>query len=297
MTISLSQVRIASPCTMSWDDMVGDDRSRFCEQCHLNVYNLAAMTQAEAEALIREKEGRLCARLYQRADGTIITRDCPVGLARCRKAARWMMARIAAGVALACSAASWAIVYANPHREQSNLRGAQPITTLSRWLSPPPPVAPATYLLGRISAVPLPSANARRACSVRNIRAMNISLSQLRIASPCTASWDDMAGDDRARFCNECRLNVYNIAAMTQAEAEALIAETEGRLCARIYQRSDGTIITRDCPVGLARLRRAAWWTLSKVAAALAMTVGGAAWAVNYANPYREHARLASIQP
>ena len=61
--------------------------------------------------------------------------------------------------------------------------------------------------------------------------------------------------------------------------------------------RHDGTIITRDCPVGLARMRRAAWWTLSKVAAAMAMIVGGAAWAVNYANPYRDQARLASIQP
>jgi hypothetical protein len=124
-----------------------------------------------------------------------------------------------------------------------------------------------------------------------------ISLSQLRIASPCTTSWEDMAGDDRSRFCSECKLNVYNIAAMTQAQAEALITEKEGRLCARIYQRSDGTIITRDCPVGLARMRRAAWWTLSKVAAVLAMAAGGAAWAMSYANPYREYARLASIQP
>ena len=156
MTISLSQLRIASPCTMSWDDMAGDDRSRYCEQCHLHVYNLAAMTQAQAEALITEKEGRLCARLYQRADGMVIARDCPVGLARCRRAARWMLARVATGVTLACSAASWAIGYANPHREQCNLRGSQPIRMLSRWLSPPPPVAPATYLLGRISAVPLP---------------------------------------------------------------------------------------------------------------------------------------------
>jgi hypothetical protein len=126
---------------------------------------------------------------------------------------------------------------------------------------------------------------------------MTISLQQLRIASPCSASWDDMAGDDRSRFCGECRLHVYNIAAMTQSEAEALIAEKEGRLCARIYQRRDGTIITRDCPVGLARVRRMAWWTLSKVAAALAIVIGGAAWAVNYANPHREQARLASIQP
>ncbi len=155
MSISLSQLRIASPCSMSWDDMAGGDHSRFCSECRLNVYNIAAMTQAEVESLIREKEGRLCARLYQRADGTVVTRDCPVGLARCRKAARWMMARIAAGLALACGAAAWAVGYANPYREQCALRGSQPLTAMSRWLSPPPPVPAATYLLGRISAVPL----------------------------------------------------------------------------------------------------------------------------------------------
>lgn len=169
MTISLSQLRIASPCTASWDDMIGDDRSRFCEQCQLHVYNLAAMTQADAEALIREKEGRLCARLYQRADGTVIARDCPVGLARCRKAARWMLARLAAGVALACSGAAWAIGYANPHREQSNLRGSQPITMLTRWLNappPPPPVPPPTIIMGKISIRPMnPPVDSAADCS------------------------------------------------------------------------------------------------------------------------------------
>jgi hypothetical protein len=154
MTISLHQLRIASPCAMSWDDMVGDDRSRYCEQCRLNVYNLAAMTQAEAETLIREKEGRLCARMYQRADGTLIPRDCPVGLAQCRRAARWMAARVAAGLALACGIASWAIGYANPYREQTSLRGAQPVTMLSRWLNPPPmpPGPPPMFVLGKVSA-------------------------------------------------------------------------------------------------------------------------------------------------
>src|SRR5260370_15414772 len=45
-----------------------------------NVYNLSEMTRREAEALVREKEGQLCARLYRRADGTILTSNCPAGL-------------------------------------------------------------------------------------------------------------------------------------------------------------------------------------------------------------------------
>jgi hypothetical protein len=41
---------------------------------------------------------------------------------------------------------------------------------------------------------------------------------------------------------------------MTAAEVSALIVETEGRLCARIYRRADGTVLTSDCPVGAAKI-------------------------------------------
>lgn len=81
-------------------------------------------------------------------------------------------------------------------------------------------------------------------------------LNRLRVASPCPTNWEHMAGDDRVRFCDLCNLHVYNIARMTRKEAEALIANTEGRICARLYRRKDGTIITRDCPVGLRAIRR-----------------------------------------
>ena len=104
-----------------------------------------------------------------------------------------------------------------------------------------------------------------------------ISLNQLRIASPCTADWDAMSGDDRTRFCGECQLNVYNISAMTEPEARDLIASTEGRLCVRMYRRADGTILTQDCPVGLAKLRKRARMAWMKVAAVFAMVCGGIA--------------------
>lgn len=78
----------------------------------------------------------------------------------------------------------------------------------------------------------------------------------LRVASPCPANWEQMSGDDRVRFCQLCNLHVYNISQMTRKETAALIAETEGRLCARLYRRPDGTVITKDCPVGLRAIRR-----------------------------------------
>ena len=73
---------------------------------------------------------------------------------------------------------------------------------------------------------------------------------ELRVASPCPAEWSKMTGTDRVRHCGECNLNVYNFAAMTQEEIDDLAAREE-HLCARIYRRVDGTMLTEDCPVGL----------------------------------------------
>jgi hypothetical protein len=81
-------------------------------------------------------------------------------------------------------------------------------------------------------------------------------LDHVKIASPCTADWESMLGDERRRFCGQCELNVYNLSAMTKREAEGLINQTEGRLCVRFYRRADGTVLTQDCPVGLRALRR-----------------------------------------
>src|SRR6188472_3153808 len=83
----------------------------------------------------------------------------------------------------------------------------------------------------------------------------NSPLNNIRIASPCSADWEQMYGDDRKRFCGDCKLNVYNLSGMTRDEAETLITNAEGRLCVRFYKRSDGSVITRDCPVGWARVR------------------------------------------
>ncbi len=102
----LDDVRVASPCTASWDEMTGDDRVRFCGQCSKNVYNLSAMTREAAERLLMEREGSLCVRFYRRADGTVLTDDCPVGRRR-RHRTRQIAAAIGAS-ALAVAAAAGA---------------------------------------------------------------------------------------------------------------------------------------------------------------------------------------------
>jgi hypothetical protein len=81
-------------------------------------------------------------------------------------------------------------------------------------------------------------------------------LDHVQVAAPCKADWNQMIGSERMRFCGACNLNVYNLSGMTRFEAESLIARNEGRLCVRFYRRFDGSIITKDCPVGLRAIQR-----------------------------------------
>jgi hypothetical protein len=81
-------------------------------------------------------------------------------------------------------------------------------------------------------------------------------LEQIRITSPCEVSWDSLKGNDRIRFCGSCRQNVYNVEAMTRAEAERAIAAWEGRACLRLRWRPDGTVVTADCWSRLRAARR-----------------------------------------
>lgn len=81
-------------------------------------------------------------------------------------------------------------------------------------------------------------------------------LDNLRVASPCTVDWEQMSGDDRVRACAQCQKKVYNLSELTREEAEALIVRTHGDLCGRYYQRKDGTVLLKDCEVGVARNRK-----------------------------------------
>jgi hypothetical protein len=90
-------------------------------------------------------------------------------------------------------------------------------------------------------------------------------IDNIRIASPCTADWEQMKGGDRVRHCDACNLNVYNLAAFTEAEIRALMANRKGRLCGRIYQRRDGTVLMQNCPVGMRAVAR----SISRIAGAV----------------------------
>lgn len=84
-TFNVDEIQIASPCHARWKDMAGDERARFCGQCSRHVFNLSALTRVQIETLVREKEGKFCGRFHQRADGTMLTADCPSRLRRVRE--------------------------------------------------------------------------------------------------------------------------------------------------------------------------------------------------------------------
>lgn len=80
-SINLANISIASPCPADWEKMVGGERVRHCADCNLNVYKLSAMTERQVQELIADNRGnRLCTRFYRRADGTVLTQDCPSSL-------------------------------------------------------------------------------------------------------------------------------------------------------------------------------------------------------------------------
>lgn len=111
-------------------------------------------------------------------------------------------------------------------------------------------------------------------------------LDTLRVASPCDASWAEMKGDDRRRFCDHCEKHVYNLPLLSPDELVDLIETTEGSFCGRLYARKDGTVLTSDCPVGMAakvaKARRKRALGAAAAAAALALTVGGALFGASW---------------
>lgn len=123
-------------------------------------------------------------------------------------------------------------------------------------------------------------------------------LDQVRIAKPCPASWNEMQGDDRARHCELCKLNVYNLSDMTREEAQSFLRLAEGRVCVRYYQRPDGKVMTKDCPRGVAAARRQmalAFTATLAVASSLAVAFGMKPISKGQIDEIKEKARQSAL--
>lgn len=137
---TLEGVRIASPCTASWDAMKGDDRKRHCESCDKDVYDVAGMTRAEAMQLLRTggSEG-VCIRMFKRADGTVITSDCPVGVEK-KRVRRLVMAGAGALATAAGGLWGWGEVMHSQTLGGVRPRHVDPVTSTQPEVSSHPPL-------------------------------------------------------------------------------------------------------------------------------------------------------------
>lgn len=96
----LDNLKVANPCRANWERMEWEDeegRVRHCRSCQKNVYNVSMMSRGEAEELLKRHEGELCVRFARRADGTLITGDCPIGITTKRRRV-WTIAVILAAL-------------------------------------------------------------------------------------------------------------------------------------------------------------------------------------------------------
>lgn len=71
---------------------------------------------------------------------------------------------------------------------------------------------------------------------------------QLAVTRPCPMRWDELRGSGAVRQCDRCDREVYDVAAMTAAEVERLVAASSTMPCMRLLRRPDGRVVTADCP-------------------------------------------------
>ena len=109
--------------------------------------------------------------------------------------------------------------------------------------------------------------------SARTVSAPKFSLDDLIIETPCPMDWDLMRGDDRRRFCSRCEKHVFNISEMSRDEAIELISG-DGPICARIFRRPDGTVVTNECAPVKPKSKRRYQFSLGALVALLTASGG-----------------------
>jgi len=94
------------------------------------------MNREEAERLVRDREGRTCVQLYRRHDGTVLTKDCPVGVT----ALRQRFFRAVAAIAGLLVALVGGTLFGGALERRFGVNFATPFQTLAHWIDPRPPV-------------------------------------------------------------------------------------------------------------------------------------------------------------
>lgn len=70
---------------------------------------------------------------------------------------------------------------------------------------------------------------------------------KLQVGTPCPKRWDDLAGGDAKRFCEQCQKHVHNLSVVSEREQDRLTRAVRNgqRVCVAYHQHADGAIIRR----------------------------------------------------
>jgi hypothetical protein len=99
------------------------------------------MPRAEAEQFLQERAGSsVCIRYYQRADGTILTEDCPVGVSKKRR--KKVALAVAGAGAMALAGASLLGARTTCHTVTGATMGEMPVPVTTGSVAVPAPEVP-----------------------------------------------------------------------------------------------------------------------------------------------------------
>ena len=121
--------------------MQGTPQKRFCSGCRKHVYDLSAMGWEDARRLLDAQESP-CVRFFQRADGTVMSEDCPVARERLLRRLKYALGVVTALAVLALSLAR-GLAFMRPGCPF----GGSPANDLPPWaaaLRTAPPPAPSS---------------------------------------------------------------------------------------------------------------------------------------------------------
>ena len=141
---ALDAVAIPITCPVPWDEMHGDDRTRFCDQCKQNVHDVSELTRAEAVELVTGGEETPCLRLYRRQDGRVMTTDC---MTKRERVWKWLHQRAP------WAAAAFALLFMAGCGQPACIAGG-----IKAIIPPSPPDDAVQSVVGGTAAVENPSA-------------------------------------------------------------------------------------------------------------------------------------------
>ena len=73
MKYTLDNFEVPKPCSMSWDEMNGNDEIRNCEKCQHPIYNISEMPKRRALKVLNQPDDRVCISYLQDEQNQVIT--------------------------------------------------------------------------------------------------------------------------------------------------------------------------------------------------------------------------------